>query len=61
MNGKFLTLHQFIKKKALNLPQIITDQFLCYHLIDKIFEAVIGDQIRKFFESNDMLRDTVKL
>ena len=25
--------------------------------IDKIFEAIIGDQIRKFFESNDILSD----
>ena len=26
--------------------------------IDKIFEAIIGDQIRKFFEPNDILRDS---
>ena len=27
-------------------------------LIDKLFEAIIGDQIRNFFESNEMLSDS---
>ncbi len=29
--------------------------------IDKIFEAIIGEQIREFFESNDMLNAIVNL
>jgi len=50
MNGKYRTLHLYIKEKDLN-PLRTIRPISVLPPIDKIFEAIIGCLIKNFYES----------
>jgi hypothetical protein len=58
---KFVSLHPIYKGKGC---KSILDSYRPISVlpqIDKIFEAIIGEQIKEFFESNDMQNTIVNL